>query len=168
MKTVLTVALAGGWTLSSEGGAYTIERRETCVDGACAPTGTARIREDGVWVFASGLEVQWRTPTAARMRHGEGPWVPATLAATFAGPPPWEGEAGRSLSPGWAHGVLPGLWFQDTWHCEAGTVAWLFQPIVAEQKELIVRKVDSGWTFTEGGHIVKCVGDIGGITERTK
>lgn len=163
----LTVALTGGWTLESDGGAYTLDRRQVCVDGTCSRVEDVRIREDGVWTVGE-LEVRWHTPTTASMRRGTGPWTRAQLRSPVAADSPWKGSAGERLTAGWGHGVLPGFWQSATYHCEEGTQAWLFRPVVKSELELIVRPGPEGWTFTEGAEVVKCPGNFGGVWERKR
>ncbi|MCB9670801.1 MAG: hypothetical protein H6734_15075 [Alphaproteobacteria bacterium] len=62
--------------------------------------------------------------------------------------------------------MLPGFWQTATYHCEKGTTAWLFRPVVKSRPELVVRSGPGGWTFSEGGEVVACPGGFGGIWER--
>jgi hypothetical protein len=165
--TVLVVTLTGGWTLASDGDDYTLDRRQVCVDGTCARVEQVRIRDDGVWTVGD-VEVRWDSATTARMGRGAGPWTPAVLRSPVAAASPWEGTPGERLTAGWGHGVLPGFWQSATYHCEEGTQAWLFRPIVKTEPELGVRKTADGWAFSEGAEVVECPGDVGGIWERKR
>lgn len=167
MSIVMTLTLAGGWTLESDGGAYTLDRRRVCVDGNCSPTEEVALRADGAWTVGA-LEIRWDSPTRARVRHGSGPWVAATLRSPVGTTSPWEGTPGGRLTAQWGHGVLPGFWQSATYHCEEGTTAWLFRPVVASEPELVVRKGADGWIFTEGAEVVKCPGNFGGVWEKKR
>jgi hypothetical protein len=167
MNIVLTVALNGGWTLVSDGGATTIGHRKVCIDETCTPTPDVQIREDGIWVVGE-LEVQWTSPTKARVRNAGGPWTSAQLTSPVADPSPWSGTPGERLTVAWDHGVLPGYWQSATYHCEQGTTAWVFNPVVESEPELIVRSDDSGVHFGERAEIVLCPGNFGGIWERER
>jgi hypothetical protein len=167
MNIVLTVVLVGGWTLESEDDQYTLDRRKVCVEGACTSTPDVGIRADGTWVVGE-FEVQWSSPTKARMRPKGGSWVPATLQSPVADASPWEGTPGARLTASWGHGVLPGFWQSATYHCEKGTTAWVFRPVVKSEPELIVRTDATGWHFGESAEIALCPGNFGGIWERER
>ncbi|MCB9670799.1 MAG: hypothetical protein H6734_15065 [Alphaproteobacteria bacterium] len=99
MNVLLVVTLTGGWTLESDGGAYAVDHRRVCTDGACSPVGEVQVRDDGVWSVGE-VEVRWDTPTTARMRRGAGPWVAARLKSPVAGESPWKGTPGEGLTVG--------------------------------------------------------------------
>ncbi|MEZ4322525.1 MAG: hypothetical protein R3F61_33975 [Myxococcota bacterium] len=62
--------------------------------------------------------------------------------------------------------MLPGFWQSATYHCEEGTQAWLFRPVVKSEPEIVVRSGPAGLSFAEGAEVVLCAGNFGGIWER--
>ena len=55
-------------------------------------------------------------------------------------------------SPGWEHGVLPGLWYEAHYHCQKEVKAWTFLPAVQGVDGLIMRRVGEGWAMSAGSN----------------
>jgi hypothetical protein len=134
---MLTFHLAGaGWTIASPDGKFKIDAQKACIDASCKPTGEVKVDERGIWTLASmDAELRWASPETVEIRTATGTWVPADFRRSA------EGGAAPERLPStalvdevtrWDRGVLPGLWTMGTAACAPGTVAWHYQPILAE------------------------------------